>query len=161
MSQSTYTPQSISHLTAEEANFVYNVEVLGLPVRKAASLAGMSPAKVSAPHLLQARELLKREMRDSMAVTKEDIVHGYQDAIAMAKQLAEPMTMLVGWEKLAKLLGYDQPQKVDINITSSLEVLQKQTKSMSDAELVRLLDAGHIIDAEFYEIGQEKQIPAA
>ena len=28
-------------LTSEEVNFVYNVEVLGLPARKAATMAGM------------------------------------------------------------------------------------------------------------------------
>lgn len=155
-----HVPAALSHLTAEEANFVYNVEVLGLPARKAASMAGMKPSRISAPHLVQAREALKRELRDAVAITKEDVVHGYQEAIHMAKQLAEPLTMIVGWEKTAKLLGYDQPQKIDININASVEVQQSLVKSMSDAELVKALGASNVIDGEFYEIGQEK-IPAA
>lgn len=156
-----YIPAATSHLDESEANFVYNVEVLGLPVRKAANLAGMNPTKVSAPHIAQARELLKREMRGAMAITKEDVVHGYQEAIHMAKCLADPLTMIVGWEKTAKILGYDQPQKIDVNITASVEVQQKLVKSMSDAELIKSLGAGAIIDAEFVEIGSQAQIPAA
>lgn len=156
-----HLPAAFNHLEPDEAEFVYNVEVLGLPVRKAASLAGMKATKVSAPHLVQAREALKRELRDSMAITKEDVVNGYQEAIHMAKTLADPLTMIVGWEKTAKILGYDQPQKIDININASVEVQQKLIKSMPDSELVKLLGAGAIVDVEFYEIGQEKdQVPA-
>ena len=44
-----HIPASFSHLTPDEAEFVYNVEILGLPVRKAANLAGMSATKISAP----------------------------------------------------------------------------------------------------------------
>ena len=54
-----HVPQAFSHLDEDEANFVYNVEVLALPARKAATLAGMKPTKVSAPHVAQAREALK------------------------------------------------------------------------------------------------------
>lgn len=157
---SDYTPRAFAHLEEDEANFVYNVEILGLPVRKAASLAGMKATKISAPHLVQAREAVKRELRDSMAITKEDVVNGYQEAIHMAKTLADPLTMIVGWEKTAKILGYDQPQKIDININASVEVQQKLIKSMSDAELVKSLGADTIIDAEFIEIGSQTQIPA-
>ena len=35
-------------LTDEEANFVYNAEVLGLPMRKAASMAGSRRSAVAA-----------------------------------------------------------------------------------------------------------------
>lgn len=151
-----HTPAALTHLTGEEANFVYNVEVLGLPARKAATMAGMPPSRISAPHLVQAREALKRELRDAVAITKEDVVNGYQDAIRMAQHLADPLTMIVGWEKTAKILGYDQPQKIDININASVEVQQALVKEMSDADLVKMLGAGNVIDAEFYEIVQEK-----
>ena len=83
----------------------HNTEVLNLPVRTAARMAGMSIAKIAAPHIIQAREVAKKALQGHMAITKEDIVHGYKEAIDMAKILAEPMTMIVGWEKVAKILG--------------------------------------------------------
>lgn len=140
-------------LTGPEAEYVYNMEVLGLPNRKAASLAGLDLGQTYKPHLLQARELMKRELRGHMQITKEDVVFGIREAVGRAQILSEPMTEIVGWEKIGKLLGYDAPQKVDINITASIEVLQQHVKGMSDAELVKLLGAGGVIDGEFYEVG--------
>ena len=70
------TIPSLSALTAEEAQFVYGAEVLGLPVKAAARMAGLPLGMVSKPHLQQARELLKREVRGAMNITKEDVVFG-------------------------------------------------------------------------------------
>ena len=63
-------------LTPEEANFVYNVEVLGLPARKAAQLAGMPFTRAIKGHIIQARELVKRELRANMVITREDVIAG-------------------------------------------------------------------------------------
>lgn len=143
-------------LTNEEAEFVYSVEILGLPVRKAASMAGVPIALACKPHIIQAREIARRELRGSMQLTKEDVSYGIQDAIGRAKILGEPMTEIVGWEKLAKLHGFDAPTRVDINLTASVEVLQANVRSMSDSELVKALGANGIIDGEFYEVGKDK-----
>lgn len=143
-------------LTNEEAEFVYSVEVLGMPVRKAASMAGLPLGNVTKPHVMQARELAKREIRGSMQLTKEDVSYGIQDAIGRAKILGDPMTEIIGWEKLAKLHGFDAPTKVDINVHASIEVLQGQVRQMTDAELVKALGAGSVIDGEFYEAGKDK-----
>ncbi len=146
-----------SGLNNSEAEFVYSVEVLGLPVRKAASMAGLPISNACKPHVVQAREVLKRELRGAMQLTKEDISYGMQEAIKRAQLLGEPMTEIIGWEKLAKLHGFDAPQKVDINIQASVEVLQTNVRSMPDAELVKRLGAGSIIDGEFYEIDKDQQ----
>lgn len=144
-----------SGMSVEEVNFVYNAEVLGLPARKAATMAGMPISRIVAPHILQARELVKRELNGFMAITKEDIIRRMDEAVYRAQLLSEPMTEIVGLEKMAKLMGYDAPKKVDINLTTSLEVMRENVKSMGDAELTRLIGAGDIIDGEFYEHGQE------
>lgn len=144
-----------SGMTAEEVNFVYNAEVLGLPARKAASMAGMPVGRIVAPHIIQARELVKRELNGAMAITKEDIIRRMDEAVHRAQLLSEPMTEIIGLEKMAKLMGYDAPKKVDINLTTSLDVMRENVKSMGDAELTRLIGAGDIIDGEFYEHGQE------
>lgn len=139
-------------LKQEEAEFVYNCEVLGLPARKAADLAGMSPSLISKPHLQQAREILKKEMRGQMQITKEDIVYGMVEAIDRARLLAEPATEIIGWKEVAKILGHDAPTKVDINISASIDVLRTHVRAMDDKDLVRLLGAGDIIDGDFYEV---------
>lgn len=143
-------------LTNEEAEFVYSVEVLGMPVRTAAARCGMPLGLASKPHIIQARELTKREIRNAMQLTKEDISFGMRDAIDRARIMGEPMTEIVGWEKLAKLHGFDSPTKVDVNIHASVEVLRTNIRAMSDDELVKALGANGIIDAEFYEVDEGK-----
>ena len=145
-------PLPPSGLTAEEATFVYNAEVLGLPTRKAATLAGMEPSLVYAQHIVQARELAKKAFRESVNFTKEDVVRGMHDAIGRAKLFAEPMTEIIGWEKIARLLGYDTAQKVDINITASVAVLREHVRALPESALIEALGANTVIDADFYEI---------
>lgn len=142
-------------LTPEEANFVYNVEVLGLPARKAAQLAGMPFTRAIKGHIIQARELVKRELRGAMGFTREDIVAGYQDAIGMAKLVADPVAMIAGWKETAKILGLDAPQRIDINLQASIEVQQASIRSLSTDELLKRLGAGDIIDAEFYDVSPQ------
>lgn len=139
-------------LTEDEVNFVYNTEILGLPARKAAAMAGMPVGRIASPHIIQSRELAKKALRGAMQITREDIVHGYMEAVQMAKQLADPLTMIVGYEKTAKLLGLEAPQRVDINVSASIEVAQARVKTMSDADLVQALGASNVVDAEFYEV---------
>lgn len=143
---------SLSALSAEEAQFVYGAEVLGLPVKAAARMAGLPLGMVSKPHLQQARELLKREVRGAMNITKEDVVFGYRDAIDRARIINEPATEIAGWREISKLLGYDTPQKIDINITQSIEVLKEHARGLDDAELARIVGARDIIDTDFYEL---------
>lgn len=141
-------------LTDDEANFVYNVEVVGLPPKKAAQLAGMPASKMYAAHIVQARELARNVVRGSCQVTKEDVTLGIKGAIDRARILSEPMTEIIGWEKLAKLHGLDEPQKVNINVNESIKVVTEHVRSVPDADLVRLLGAGDVVDVEFYESGK-------
>lgn len=147
---------AFSALTAEESQFVYYVEAVGLPLKKAARLSGLPIYMVSKPHLQQARELLRREVRGNLEVTREDVTWGLKEAISQANILADPMSQIAGWNAIIKLHGLDAPQKIDINIHASMEVLKTHVRAMSDDELVRMAGASGIIDGEFYEVGRGK-----
>lgn len=140
-------------LTPEDANLIYNLEVLGMPVALACKQAGVARTRAIAPHIIQARELVKRELRASMMITREDVVAGYQDAVGLAKLMGDPTAMIIGWEKTAKILGLDAPARIDINLQASIEVQQQSVRALSTTELLKRLGAGDIIDAEFYDVG--------
>lgn len=140
--------------TSEEIEFIYNTEILGLPARVAAKRANVPMSRIIAQHIVQARDQVRRAFQQTMVITRADIVHGYQEAIHMAKLQGDALTTIIGWEKTAKILGLEQPTKIDVNITASVEALQKNVKSMSDDDLMKTLGAGSIIDAEFYEVGK-------
>lgn len=150
---------ALALLTDAEAQFVYNVEVLLLPAKRAADMAGMPFAHAYADHIKQARELVKAEVNSNIGFTKEDVVRGMHDAIGRARIINEPMTEIVGWEKIAKIMGLEASQKVDVNVTSTLEVINGNMRNLSDEALTRLVGAGHIIDGAFYEVAPAKQIP--
>lgn len=145
-------PSPPSLLTDEEANFVYNLEVLGLPVRKAADMAGVRADIANRGHIVQAREMLKQELRASTAITKEDVVVGMREAIDRARILADPKTEIAGWKEIGEMLGYYAPQKVDVNLNASVEVLQRNIRAIPTDELVKRLGAEDVIDADFYEV---------
>lgn len=142
-------------LTDEEANFVYNIEVLGMPARAAAKMAGMPFSRAIKPHIVQARDLVKRELRGNLGFTREDVVAGYQDAISIARMQGDAVPMIAGWKETAKILGLDAPQRIDINLQASIEVQQAQIRTLPTEDLLKRLGAGDIIDAEFYESGSE------
>lgn len=141
---------SLKELTEDEAQFVYACEVLGLPARVAAAQAGMAAHKVSAPHLQQARTLLKQQIRGEVNISKEDVVFGIREAIDRAKIINEPSTEIMGWDRIAKLLGYDAPQKIDLSVTATIEVLKNNVRSMDDRLLAEMVGANNIIDVDFY-----------
>lgn len=140
----------VSHLTNEEAQFIYNAEVIGLPTKKAADLAGLAYKVALMPHIVQAREATKREIRGNMQITREDVLFGVQEAIGRAKIISEPATELRGWEIINKMQGYDAPTRVNVNLQESVTVVQQQMRSTPTSELVDLLGAGNVIDADFY-----------
>lgn len=141
-----------SGLLPEEIEFIYNVEILGLPARTAAARAKVAQSKIIAPHIVQARDLVRRAIQNTAVITRLDVVNGYQEAVHMARIQGDPLTMMIGWEKTAKILGLEQPTKIDINLTASMEVLQKNVRDLTDAELAQSLGASNIIDADFYEV---------
>ena len=141
-------------LNDEEANFVYNAEVLGMPARAAAKMSGMPFSRAVKPHIVQARELVKRELRGNLGFTREDIVAGYQDAIAIARMQGDAVPMIAGWKETAKILGLDSPQRIDINLQASIEVQQAHIRTLPTAELMKRLGADEVIDGEFYEVGR-------
>lgn len=144
-------------LTAEEAQFVYGTEVIGLPVRVAAKQAGLPLTMISKPHLQQARELLRREVRGNLNVTKEDVTFMLKEAYDMGRLIADPAAMVSAANSISKLHGLEAPQKIDVNVTTTIEVLQSHVKRMADADLARLAGAERVIDAEFYQVSDEKR----
>lgn len=139
-------------LTQEEAEFVHNVEVLGMPVVRAASLAGMPLNRQSSAHIAEARAIMRKQVRGDTRITKDDIIYGMMDAVGRAKLFAEPATEIIGLKEVARLMGFDQPQKIDVNIRTTIEVMRQQARGLSLEELLASVPgSGEVIDVEFYE----------
>lgn len=142
-------------LTPEEAQLVYNLEVIGLPLGAAARTAGCPLQRAVLPHVIAARALLKRELAKRMALTREDAVEGIRDAIHDAKLLADPTAQIKGWQAIAEMMGWNAPKKIDVEHSGLVEITQKNIRQLSDEELVKRLDASDVIDADFYPVDKQ------
>jgi hypothetical protein len=138
-------------LSDSEEKFLYHVEILGFTPARAAGLCGIdSPQNVLAkPRAVEMRAQLKDSLRKKTEITKEDVINGFMHAIQQADLLGEPMTQIAGWERISKMLGYDKPVEVII-WNADAKGIRRQIAQVSDAELVKMLEADNIVDGEFY-----------
>lgn len=141
-------------LSEAEQQFVYNIEVLGMTQQRAAEIAGVaSPQHVlKRPDVVDAREKLRSVVRQRVEITKDDVIAGIKKAVDQADLLADPMAQIAGWREIAKMLGYDAPREVKITISADASLRKRQIAQLDDGELIELLGADDVIDAEFYEV---------
>lgn len=144
-------PLALAGLTSEEANLVYNLEALDMPVKAAAALAGAPVAAALRPHVVKAREEMRKALREGLQLTREDVLIGLKEAITDARLLGDAMSQIRGWSEIAEILGIKKQAPVEININATVDVVRRQVKQVSDDDLIRQLGAEKIIDGEFYE----------
>lgn len=118
---------------------------------EAARLAGYAEksAKVSACRLLtkdnnvqSAVRTYRYEIENSMAMSRDRVIEGLLEAVAMARAQADPGAMIAAFREIAKICGYYTPErtlKVDINIEAKRFIDKLET--LSDAELVALVES--------------------
>jgi len=141
-------------LNEAEQQLVYNIEVLGMSQARAAELAGVASFQsvLKRPDVIDAREKLRAAVRQRADITKDDVIAGIKKAVDQADLLADPMAQIAGWREIAKMLGYDAPREVKITVSADISTRRRQIAQLDDEELIELLGADDVIDAEFYEV---------
>lgn len=145
-------------LTEEQKRFLYFVDVVGYPVQRAADLAGISAYEAQKlmqdPSIAHLRQVQKDVVRHRSKITLDDVNEGIRDAIDDAKLVADPMAQIRGWTELARINGLEAPKKVAVehSLITSPDAPSEQLKQLPSAELAKLVDESHIIDADFYEV---------
>lgn len=72
-------------------------------------------------------------------VTRADVLHGFEDAIDLARSRSNPAAMLAGWREIAKMCGYYEPERREIHVNFARSALLDEIACMSDAELLALI----------------------
>lgn len=141
-------------LSEAEQQLVYNIEVLGMSQARAAELAGVVSFQVvlKRPDVIDAREKLRTAVRQRADITKDEVIAGIKKAVDQADLLADPMAQIAGWREIAKMLGYDAPREVKVTISTDINTRRRQIAQLDDEELIEMLGADDVIDAEFYEV---------
>lgn len=131
----------------------------------AAALAGFDdPGKMAKnlmarPAVRKALNLMIERTMANSEITRADVIAGFQDAIAIARQQSESMGMIAGYREIGKMLGMYET-KVKVEITGGAQEVQRQLQGMSDSQLLEMIrqrnaltieGEAEAVDAEFEE----------
>lgn len=71
-------------------------------------------------------------------VTRADILEGFEEAIDLARDRANPAGMLAGWREIARMCGYCAPEREEVHVNVARSTLQNEIERMSGADLLVL-----------------------
>lgn len=143
-------------LTDIQREFIRLIGVDGYSINSARGATGMSYDAVQ--RLLarsDAQDLMKTfqaEYREVAKIKKAEVLDGFKEAIDMAKLKGEPLTMIAGWREIARLCGYYEPQKMQVSVNVSGQVMLEKMSTLSDEQLLEMMQDSNAVDAEFEEI---------
>jgi hypothetical protein len=95
------------------------------------------------PDVLSAIQALKAQNAAAFDVTRQDVIGGVLEAIAMARAAGDPGAMLTGLRDLSRMMGFNEPEAVRAVVvdTASAAYIAKFA-AMSDAQLMAVVQGG-------------------
>lgn len=147
--------EDFGELTSQEERFLNAHVVMGMNLTRAAKLAGITNPHglVKTPRVAYELARLQSELQNRAGITREEIIAGIKRAVEQAEALGDPRTSIYGWVELNRMLGYDLPTKVKVEMGDDVTNMLYQLRQMDTLELLRLSGkADDTIDAEFYTV---------
>ena len=95
------------------------------------------------PDVLSAIQALKAQNAAAFDVTRQDVIGGVLEGIAMARAAGDPGAMLTGLRDLSRMMGFNEPEAVRAVVvdTASAAYVAKFA-AMSDAQLIAVVQGG-------------------
>jgi hypothetical protein len=138
-------------LTDKQKDFA-DAKILGASTKQAMRDAGYAPTNVDIEKRSAEVQAYINDARqglvDATTLTRLDVIQGILDAIADAKLMAEPATMIAGYAQLAKIMGFYQPEVKKLDITINGARVRHKMETMTDEELLELTN-GTVLEGEF------------
>ena len=133
-------------LTPRQEQFVENYVLCG-NATEAARRAGYGErgAGVTATRLLKnanvlaAIDVLRAANAERFALSREAVIEEFLAAIAVAKEQSNPLVVISGWREIAKMCGFYQPVKHQVEIPRTQSDMLRRFEAMSDEELIAIV----------------------
>ena len=116
--------------------------MFGMTHKEAAAYIDVPATTVSS--LMQRRDVkeyiaeLQAAQAKKLNVTREHVIEGYLKAIDHARMVNEPGTELRGWELIAKLQGYNAPEKHIHDLPEDTKKLLEHYQNADDRQLAEI-----------------------
>ena len=132
-------------LTQKQQRFVAEYMVDGNGSRAAIAAGyGHAGARVRAHRLTRDNVAVRAEIQARQGVDsqrlqmeRQDVIAGLLEAVQLAKERQEPAAMIRGWAELARLMGFYQPQRHQVEVSTAPDM--RRYEAMSDAELLAVV----------------------
>jgi phage terminase small subunit len=92
--------------------------------------------------VLRALDERRRRLAGDFRIKHEDVLAGFLVAIQRASDQDNPAAMISGWREVAKLLGFNEPERISVQLSDDQQGLQKKFEALSDAELLAVMQGG-------------------
>lgn len=79
---------------------------------------------------------------EAAQVDRKKVIDMHLEAFELARTVAEPSSMVAAAREIGKICGLYEPQKVQVNVSGSVQHEIHRFEAMSDAELLTVLAQG-------------------
>lgn len=111
----------------------------GYSERSARSIAHENLTKPDVQAVLAAR---RGEVASRMKVTREGVIQGLLEAVAMGREQRNPAAMISALREIGKMLGYYAPEVKRVELSGDSRGLISQLEGLSDEELEAVVARG-------------------
>lgn len=80
----------------------------------------------------------RSELRDISTIKRIDVINVMLEAIDMARTLADPAQMINGAKEVGKMLGFYEPERIEIVPGGSAAAMAAKFKQLSDDQLYEI-----------------------
>jgi phage terminase small subunit len=95
----------------------------------------------------------RAELSSAAQMKRADVVEMLKEAYDMAKLGSEPASMVSAAREIGKMLGFYEPEKIKVELSTAQARLQDKYTVMSDEELLEIVEGtARVIDGEFQRL---------
>lgn len=145
-------------LSEKQAKYVEAIVDKGMGKKQALAEAGMSTTPGNNWNMNNNQKVQnaiaerRQAYEKAVDMSRTRVMNGLLEAVDMAKMKADPLSMVAGWREIAKICGYYEPTKVQVEVSVNGKMLLHQMQNMSDEDLLKLADQGNMIEGEFEDV---------
>lgn len=158
MSNIDATIDKVVELTARQQQYVL-LRAQGMTIAAASRGAGFNHDNEGhrlekRPEVKEALKALQQEAVRETRISRNDVLNGLQDALRAAETATE---MVMVWREIAKILGYYEPEKKEIQISAKLDTNMKLIQQMSNEQLAEAIgmDPELVLEGEAVRVEED------
>lgn len=126
-------------------NSVMEAESVATAARKAGVSSSAALNRLRSESVRGKLREAREEIENAVTVRRLDVLNIFLEAIDMARMISDPSQMINGADKIAKMMGYYEPEEVKVDVSINYEGALRRIKELSDVELLELVD-GKVVE---------------